>query len=258
MSTEFIRGATIPGYGTTLFVGIGIPIPILNEGIARKTAIQNKDIMTNIVDYSVPRLNRPVIKEASYEELISGSVEIDGKQIRASPLSSFKVSFNIMDKLKELIESGEFFLSGMVKPLSGETELKPMKLKERIPFVDEIMTKEVITAHPDDSITCIAELLVNGEIDQIPIVDTEDNEKLVGIVSSWDITKALARHKEKLRDIMTKNVITSRLDEPIDVVSIRFDKHGINSTPVIDEENRVIGIITTTDISKVLRRGVSK
>lgn len=52
MSTDFIRAATYEKYGTTLFVGVGIPIPILDEDMAMKTAVSDKDIYTNIVDKS--------------------------------------------------------------------------------------------------------------------------------------------------------------------------------------------------------------
>jgi len=111
MSTEFLSGATIPGYGVSLFVGIGIPIPILNERIAETTAIRNEDIKTKILDYGTPKREKPVIKEVNYKELFSGEVYIDGKKVRTSPLSSLKVSFEIMDRLKEWIREGDFFLT---------------------------------------------------------------------------------------------------------------------------------------------------
>ncbi|RLI89224.1 MAG: hypothetical protein DRO62_02020, partial [Candidatus Altiarchaeales archaeon] len=99
----------------------------------------------------------------------------------------------------------------------------------------------------------VSELLVNNEIDQIPIVNEDNN--LVGIVTSWDITKAVAKHKKKLKEIMTRDVITSRKDEYIDVAARRLDKYKIGSTPVLDDEEKLIGIITVADI---IRRGVKK
>lgn len=253
MSPEFLSGATIPGYGVSLFVGIGIPIPILNEKIAEKTAIRNKDIKTEILDYGTPSREKPVIKEVTYEELFSGEVYIDDKKVRTSPLSSLKVSFEIMDRLKKWIQEGKFFLSNKIQALPKDTEFKSMNLKKLVPKIGEIMTKKVITANLEDSIEDVSSLLVKKEIDQIPIVNEEN--KLVGIVTSWDITKAIARHKKKLKEIMTKDVITSREDEYIDVVTRKLDKFKIGSTPVVDNENKLIGIITVTDI---IRRGVRK
>ena len=55
MSTEYLRGASFTRYGSTLYVGLGIPIPILNEGLVKKTAIRDEEIFTNVVDYGVPR-----------------------------------------------------------------------------------------------------------------------------------------------------------------------------------------------------------
>lgn len=251
MDKKFLNGATIPGYGVSLFVGIGIPIPILNEKIAKNTAVRNRDIRVNILDYGIPRLERPVVKETSYGELFSGEVEINGKKIKTSPLSSLKVSFKIMDLLKEWIEDKKFFLSKAIEPLPRDTEVKPMKLSEEIPFVENVMTKKVVTANPEDSIGRVARLLVEKGLDQVPVVDSEN--KLSGIVTSWDITRATAQHKKKLRDIMTKQVISSRRNELLDVAARRLDKYGINSTPVIDDEHRVIGIITLSDINRALR-----
>lgn len=252
MSDRFLSGATIPGYGTSLFVGIGIPIPVLDKYIAKRTAVRNKDIKVSILDYGIPRRDRPVVKEVSYEELFSGRVDIDGKKVKTSPLSSIKISIEIMEKLKELILDKEFFLTKPLQPLPRDTEFKIMKLREEVPFVEDVMTKNVITAKPKDSIIRVSNLLVKHGIDQIPIVDKKNI--LVGIVTSWDITKALARHKKKLENIMTRKVITSKKNEYLDVVARRLDKYQINSTPIVDEENRVIGIITLADINKALRK----
>ena len=253
MSTEFLSGATIPGYGVSLFVGIGIPIPILNEKIAERTAIRNEDIKTKILDYGTPKREKPVIKEVTYKELFSGEVYIDGKKVRTSPLSSLKVSFRIMERLKEWIQEGDFFLTEKIQSLPRDVEVRPMRLRKMVPTVGEVMTRDVITANPEDSIEEVSELLVNNEIDQIPIVNEENN--LVGIVTSWDITKAVAKHKKKLKEIMTRDVITSRKDEYIDAAARRLEKYKIGSTPVLDDEKKLIGIITVTDI---IRRGVKK
>ena len=80
MSPEFLQGGAFTGYGTSLYVGLGVPIPILNEGLAKKTGIQDKDILTDIIDYSVPRRDRPKFGQVSYKELKSGSITVNGKE----------------------------------------------------------------------------------------------------------------------------------------------------------------------------------
>ncbi|MHA2122391.1 MAG: homocysteine biosynthesis protein, partial [Promethearchaeota archaeon] len=67
MSAEYLRGVTYEEYGTSLFVGLGIPIPILNEGLAKKTAISDAELFTDIVDYGIPRRDRPKPRRINYE-----------------------------------------------------------------------------------------------------------------------------------------------------------------------------------------------
>jgi uncharacterized protein (DUF39 family) len=71
MSPKFIRGAAFTKYGTSLYVGIGVPIPILNEGIAKKTALLDEEIFTDIIDYGIPRRGRPKLGRVNYEEFKS-------------------------------------------------------------------------------------------------------------------------------------------------------------------------------------------
>jgi uncharacterized protein (DUF39 family) len=108
MSTDFIRAATYEKYGTTLFVGVGIPIPILDEDMAMKTAVSDKDIYTNIVDKS----GKTSFSQAvSYQELRSGYVTINNKKVPTSPLSSTVKAREIADLLKTQIKKGEFLLT---------------------------------------------------------------------------------------------------------------------------------------------------
>ncbi|MCG2820347.1 MAG: homocysteine biosynthesis protein, partial [Candidatus Atribacteria bacterium] len=91
MKPEWLRGTSFQGYGTTLTVGVGIPIPILNEEILRYTAIKDKDIYASIVDYSeaYPQVKPGVLGEVSYEELKSGKIVVQGKEVPTAPLSSY-------------------------------------------------------------------------------------------------------------------------------------------------------------------------
>lgn len=88
MSTEFIRAAYYEKYGVSIFIGIGIPIPVLDENIAQKVSIKNREIDTYLKDYGMPGM--PVIKTVNYEELQSGSIEIEGQNVPTSPMSSLK------------------------------------------------------------------------------------------------------------------------------------------------------------------------
>lgn len=111
MSTEFIRAGVFDKYGITLYVGIGIPIPVIDEEMAVSLAKTNKEIFTKILDYSVPSRTRPVLRTVSYAELRSGSVELNGKKVPTAPLSSLVKARRIAHVLKSRIENGSFLLN---------------------------------------------------------------------------------------------------------------------------------------------------
>jgi uncharacterized protein (DUF39 family) len=115
MDTRYVRGAVFRGYGISMYVGIGIPIPILNEEIATATGISDAGITTNILDYGVS--GHPTVQEVTYEDLKSGIVDINGKEVRTSPLSSFHIARTIADELKGWIRDGEFFVSSPCEQL---------------------------------------------------------------------------------------------------------------------------------------------
>ncbi|MFX0021856.1 MAG: homocysteine biosynthesis protein [Candidatus Hermodarchaeota archaeon] len=127
MNSEFLRGVSYEKYGTSMLVGVGIPIPILNEGLAKKTAIKDEIILTDVVDYGVPRRERPILKQVSYKELKRGFIEIKGRKVKCSSLSSISKSRKIAEILKMWIQKGKFYLNPPAETLPIELELKTMK-----------------------------------------------------------------------------------------------------------------------------------
>lgn len=112
MNSEWIRGASIQGYGCSLSVGLGIPIPILDADMARFTAVSDEDLFTQIVDYGndYPNGVNRSLGQISYAELKSGWIRLDGEKIPAVPLSSVVKARKIAEMLKEQISNGKFFL----------------------------------------------------------------------------------------------------------------------------------------------------
>lgn len=127
MSSDFIKGAYFKNYGVTLFVGVGVPIPILNEEIAYYVSLSNREIQTEIKDYS--KIDKPALKVVSYEELQSGKVELNGRYVKTSSLSSMKKAIEIANILKNWISEGKFFLSTPVETLSEKRTLKNLANK---------------------------------------------------------------------------------------------------------------------------------
>lgn len=121
MDARYVRGNSFYGYGVTLSVGVGIPIPILNEEIAMYTAIDDCDIDMPVKDYSsdYQNLNPRILKHATIEQLRSGNIEIDGKNVTTHPLTSYSLSLEIAQKLKEWIDNGTFFLTEPVEEIES-------------------------------------------------------------------------------------------------------------------------------------------
>ena len=113
MSPEWLVGASFQGYGCTLVVGLGIPIPVLNEEIAQFTAVKDEDIYTQIIDYSKDYPEGGPIQslgEVNYKQLKGGKIRFNGKEIPTTPLSSYPKARKIAGILKEWIQKGEFQL----------------------------------------------------------------------------------------------------------------------------------------------------
>ncbi len=251
MSPEFIRGATYTKYGTTLYVGIGIPIPILNEGIARKVAIRDEEIVTDIIDYGVPRRGRPKLGKVNYKELKSGKVTVNDRSVKVSSLSSLKTARKIAGTLKSWIENATFYLTAPVEKLPTDTICKPVKQTKEVSFVESIV-HAAVTCTEDEKVKAVAERIINRSVNHIVVVDNQG--KLRGIVTSWDITRAVSQGNGKLADIIVRKVVTTTPDEPLDAASRKLAQHNISALPVINRDMKVLGIVTAEDISKLIGR----
>jgi uncharacterized protein (DUF39 family)/CBS domain-containing protein len=249
MSPEFIRGASFTNYGTSLYVGIGIPIPLLNEGMAEKASIRDEEVVTDIVDYGIPRRDKGAIRDTNYKELKSGRVDINGRDVKVTSLSSLKTAHKITETLKSWIEDASFYLSQHVEKLPTDTVFKPMKQTGETAFVENIV-HEAVTCREDERIEEVAKRLVNRSVNHVVVVDGRG--QLSGIVTSWDITKSIANGKKTLKDIIVRNVHTTSLNDPLETASRTLAQHNISALPVVDGERRVLGIVTSEDISRLL------
>lgn len=113
MDPRWLTGVSILGYGCSLAVGVGVPIPILNEEMARFTGVSDEELFTQIIDYGndYPKGEGASLGQVSYAELKSGTINFRGQEVAAVPLSSYVRALEIAQILKAWIEKGDFLLA---------------------------------------------------------------------------------------------------------------------------------------------------
>jgi len=138
MRPRWLVASSYLGYGVTSTIGIGVPIPVLDEETLRYTTVTDAEIYAPIVDYSedYPQRNPKVLGEVSYADLRTGQITVEGKAVKTASLSSYPRAVEIAGILKEWIVKGDFLLSEAVTPLAGPDDGVAMKPLEIRPFDD--------------------------------------------------------------------------------------------------------------------------
>jgi uncharacterized protein (DUF39 family) len=134
MNSRWLVGTSMLGYGVSLSIGIGVPIPILDEETIQYAALSDKEIYTQIVDYSndYPQCSSKSLGEVNYKQLKSGKITVQGKDVPTGNLSSYSKAREIAEELKSWIKKGSFLLTEPVAQLPGvESGYTFKPLKER-------------------------------------------------------------------------------------------------------------------------------
>ncbi|MDH7594062.1 MAG: homocysteine biosynthesis protein [Methanomicrobiales archaeon] len=254
MSRDFLRAATMQHYGVTLYVGLGVAIPLLDLDMVRSTGVRDEDIGVDILDYGVPRRSRPTVKKVTYAELKSGRVELMGEEVKTSSLSSYRFARRVATTLREWIERGKFELSLPTQRLNSTKVAMPMKETEPMPTVKEIMSRMVHAITEDESIKTAARKLLRGDTNHLVVLDHAG--RLVGIVTTYDISKSVVQEGRGglVKDIMTRQVIRTTMDEHLDIAAQKLERYNISALPVVDRDSRVVGMLTAIDLGKLLER----
>ena len=116
--------------------------------------------------------------------------------------------------------------------------------------VRDVMKEVVVTIREDANVVDAAKLMLDKQVTHIPVVT--ESYKLIGIVTSWDLSKSIATNSNQLREIMTTTVKYCYADDSIESVARMMNEYDISSLPVVDEDMEVLGIITTDQISHLL------
>lgn len=131
MRKEYVRGVSLKGYGVSLALGVGIPIPILSSEILARTTVRDDRIMAPVIDYSsdYPQKTGKVVTHLSYAEVKRGEVEIDGTTVETGSLSSYASALEIAELLADEIRKGEFTVSPPLAPLPKDRPMKGLQVR---------------------------------------------------------------------------------------------------------------------------------
>jgi len=118
----------------------------------------------------------------------------------------------------------------------------------------EVMTKNPVCCLPNDSVAKAGELMQSGNIGSIPVIENEQDRKLVGIVTDRDlalkiVAKALDAKTTKVVAVMTHEIVTCHADDDLQKAVDAMAKHQLRRIPVVDSENRILGIIAQADVA---------
>ncbi|MEI6428138.1 MAG: homocysteine biosynthesis protein [Pseudanabaena sp. ELA607] len=117
MDAQWVRGCYFRNYGASLMLGVGVPIPVLDEAVVLRAAVLDENLVAPVIDYAIPRRVRPSFGTVSYKELKSGKITIDGVTVRTAPLASLHLAEQVTKTLKTWIKEGQFTLTEPVAEL---------------------------------------------------------------------------------------------------------------------------------------------
>ncbi len=128
--------------------------------------------------------------------------------------------------------------------------------------VSKNMTINPVTTTPDMGVFEAFELMKNEGVQRLPVLDNDGN--LVGIISEKNITSAAADRKVsivefalllskiKVGDVMTKEVITVSVDDPVELAARKMSDNDISILPVVDHEGKLVGVVSRSDLFRLL------
>lgn len=135
MQPRWLRGLSFLGYGATLQVGVGIPIPIISEEVMASCAVSDEDIFAPVVDYhsAYPMREGGSLGLVSYAQLKSGSINVNNRKVPTASLSSYAGAREIAGALKDWIKAGQFTLTeaaAQLNPSEANIALKGMPQRD--------------------------------------------------------------------------------------------------------------------------------
>ena len=124
---------------------------------------------------------------------------------------------------------------------------------------NEVMTKNPVCCLPDDMVAKVAQLMQSENIGSIPVIENEQTERLVGIVTDRDlalkiVAKGLDANSTKVEAVMSPKVVTCRAGDDLQVALDAMAEHQLRRIPIVDNDNKIVGIIAQADVATRLNQ----
>ena len=128
-----------------------------------------------------------------------------------------------------------------------------------MPKCSEVMTRDPVSCQPRDSIARVAQIMKQQDVGSVPVVDSNESRRLVGIVTDRDlVVKVLAEGRgidaATVEDAMTNNPVSCRESDDVDrAVRLMADRQ-VRRMPIVDGDGRLVGIIAQADVATRVNR----
>jgi CBS domain-containing protein len=117
--------------------------------------------------------------------------------------------------------------------------------------VSDVMTRDVQTVRPDQTAQEAADFMLRADAGSIPVAD---NERLIGMITDRDIAvRGVAKGygpETPVRELMTNDVVCARTNDDVEEIASRMSDAQVRRLPVIDDEERLCGIVSLGDLSR--------
>ena len=119
---------------------------------------------------------------------------------------------------------------------------------------NEVMTKNPVCCLPDDTVAKVAQVVQSENIGSIPVIENEQTQKLVGIVTDRDLAlKIVAKGHDakstKVEAVMTRQIVTCQAGDDLQKALDAMAEHQLRRIPIVDNDNKIVGIIAQADVA---------
>ncbi len=121
-------------------------------------------------------------------------------------------------------------------------------------FCREVMTENPVCCLPSDLVSASARVMRRENVGAVPVINDEQMKQLIGIVTDRDLAiKVVAEARDAnhtlVQDVMTSTIVVCRECEDLSSAIKAMEEHQIRRVPVVDDDGRVVGIISQADVA---------